>query len=147
MRNNYTRWKILQWIVSGRLRLPAGMTIADLEWEWVPRGMPWWDPAKEIKGDLMAVGAGFDNPMRITKRTGNGDALDNWRETCRFMAEARKISEEELGDPNAMVPSFAAKPEPVKGPERDESDSGESDPDEAEEEAEADEAGSEGGDE
>ncbi len=113
MRDNYTRWKVTSWIASGRLKLPAGMKIADLEWEWVPRGMPWWDPSKEIKGDKEAVSAGFDNPERIVKRAGKGDVYDNIRATCRVIAEARKISEEELGDPDAFRLDFGVQPDIV----------------------------------
>lgn len=111
MRSNYTLWKLRLAIMQGRLTLPAGLTLADVVTEWVPRGMPWWDPAKEIRGDKEAVGAGFDNPERICKRTGMGDVYDNIRATCRVMAEARKISREELGDEYAFVPDYGVKPE------------------------------------
>lgn len=72
-----TVWKLQQWILSGRLRLGRGMTIADLPFEWVPRGMPWWDPKKEIEGNLAAMRAGLDNPYRITKETGRGEFEEN----------------------------------------------------------------------
>ena len=39
--------------------------------------MPWWDAAKEIKGDVMAIGAGLDTPQRICKERGRGDFRDN----------------------------------------------------------------------
>lgn len=106
MRDEYTEFKLFTWIRQGRLVLPAGMTVADVEWEWVPRGMPWWDPSKEIEGDRKAVASGFDNPENICKRTGHGDVRDNIRATCRVMADARKISEEILGDPHAFRLDF-----------------------------------------
>ena len=118
-RNDYTMWKLRLAIQQGRLTLPAGMTLADIVTEWVPRGMPWWDPAKEIKGDKEAVSAGFDNPERICKRTGMGDVYDNIRATCRVMAEARKISKEELGDENAFIPDYGVKPDIVLARETD----------------------------
>lgn len=111
MRNDYTLWKLRLAIMQGRLKLPAGMTLADVVTEWVPLGMPWWDPAKEIRGDKEAVSAGFDNPERICKRAGKGDVYDNIRATCRVLAEARKISKEELGDELAFVPDYGVKPE------------------------------------
>ena len=72
-----TVWKLVQWIVDGDLVLPAGQTVADIEFEWVSIGMPWWDAAKEIKGDVMAIGAGLDTPQRICKERGRGDFRDN----------------------------------------------------------------------
>ena len=59
------------------LVVPAGRTINDLTFEWVHRGMPWWDPAKEISGNVAAIQAGLDNPYRICKETGRGEFEDN----------------------------------------------------------------------
>ena len=89
MRRNYTVWKLQQWIRDGRLVLPSGMTIADLGFEWVPRGMPWWDPSKEINGQLQAVKAGLDNPQRICRATGT-DYFDNIDQ----IAKAREYAEQ-----------------------------------------------------
>lgn len=75
--NQLTTWRMLLWILDGELQLPAGMSIGDIEWEWVPIGMPWWDPSKEINGDLLAIRAGLDFPQRITKERGKGDWYDN----------------------------------------------------------------------
>lgn len=76
MRRNYTVWKMSQWIRDGRLTLPAGMRILDVNFEWVPRGMPWWDPSKEINGHVQAMKAGLDTPQRICRATGT-DYYDN----------------------------------------------------------------------
>lgn len=76
MRTTYTRFKLSQWVRDDRLVLPAGMTIDDVMFEWVPRGMPWWDPAKEIKGHVQAMKAGLDTPQRICKSS-NTDFYDN----------------------------------------------------------------------
>lgn len=89
MRRNYTNWKLAQWVQSGRLELPAGMRILDVDTEWVPRGMPWWDPSKEIKGNVQAIGAGLDTPQRICRSTGT-DFFDNVDE----IAKARAYAEE-----------------------------------------------------
>lgn len=98
-RSEYTLFKLRTWIRDGRLVLPAGMTVEDVAYEWVPRGMPWWDPAKEIRGDKEAVSAGFDNPERICRRTGNGDVRENLRATARTILAAREIGQEILGEP------------------------------------------------
>lgn len=72
-----TVWNLQRWIIGGQIRLPRGMTLRDVPFEWVSRGMPWWDPAKEIKGDLLAIGAGLDNPYRVCKERGRGEFEDN----------------------------------------------------------------------
>lgn len=128
MRDDYTRHKLAVWIVQGRLTLPGEMTIADVAWEWVPRGMPWWDPSKELAGDRLAVLSGFDNPESICKRTGKGDVRDNIRATCRVIADTRKISEELLGDPDAFRLDFgggavvASTPQPPADQDPDDDD-------------------------
>jgi capsid protein len=76
MRRNYTQWKLQNWIASGRLILPASMRQTDINFEWVPRGMPWWDPSKEINGHIAAIKAGLDTPQRICRATGT-DYFDN----------------------------------------------------------------------
>lgn len=65
--------------VLAGLKLPDGLTVQDEFWEWVPDGMPWWDPVKEINGDNMAINSGFDTPQDVVKKrgTGTGDFYDN----------------------------------------------------------------------
>ena len=72
-----TVWLLQGWIIDGSLPLPEGMTIRDLNFEWVHRGMPWWDPAKEINGNVAAIKAGLDNPYRICKEAGRGEFEEN----------------------------------------------------------------------
>lgn len=72
-----TVWQMRLWIMRGEIALPAGMTIGDVEFEWVATGMPWWDPQKEINGNVAAIKAGLDNPYRICKETGRGEFEDN----------------------------------------------------------------------
>ena len=76
LRRNYTIWKLRTWIRDDRLVLPAGVTISDLVFEWQARGMPWWDPAKEVAGHVAAVAAGFDTPQRICK-SADSDFYEN----------------------------------------------------------------------
>ncbi len=85
-----TVWKLRQWIVEDGLTLPAGVTVNDLTFEWVPRGMPWWDPKKEVEGSLAAMRAGLDNPYRITKETGRGE----FEENVEQIAKAQKFAAE-----------------------------------------------------
>lgn len=99
LRRQYTVWKYQLWIQDGDLVLPRGKTIVDTPFEWVPEGMPWWDPAKEIRGDLMAIGAGLDNPQRIIKERGRGDLETNLYAIAEAIQLAKDIGEEVLGEP------------------------------------------------
>jgi capsid protein len=70
-------WRLSIAIASGEFQLPSGMTLRDLKFEHVPRGVPWWDPAKEIRGDLAAIGAGLTTPQRICRERDRGDFYEN----------------------------------------------------------------------
>lgn len=87
--DDLTAWRMQLAILDGELQLPRGMNLSEVWWEWVPTGMPWWDPAKEINGDLLAIGAGLDNPQRITKERGRGDFYDNVDRIAEAIAYAR----------------------------------------------------------
>ena len=71
--------------------------------------MPWWDPAKEIRGDLMAIGGGLDNPQRIVKERGRGDWYDNMDQIAKALKYARE-------HPDGPIPlSFdPGQPEPLE---------------------------------
>lgn len=73
----WTKWEMSRAILANGLKLPAGLSIADEFWEWVPDGMPWWDPVKEINGDNMAIKGGFTTPQKVVKARGGGDFYDN----------------------------------------------------------------------
>ena len=87
--NELTMWRLMLAVIDGDLTLPQGMDLGGLAWEWVPLGMPWWDPAKEINGDLLAIGAGLDNPQRITKDRGKGDWYSNVDQIAKAIAYAK----------------------------------------------------------
>ena len=73
----WTLWRLQLRILSGDLKLPSGKILSDMDWLWVPRGTPWWDPSKEVIGDLRAIAAGLDNPQRICREKDRGDFYDN----------------------------------------------------------------------
>lgn len=102
--NRITAWRLSLAVLDGRIVLPRGWTLRDVPWEWVPAGMPWWDPAKEIRGDLMAIGAGLDNPQRITKERGRGDWYDNIDRIAEAMEYAKA---------KGVPLSFVVPPEPA----------------------------------
>lgn len=71
-----TTWKILQWIAQGYLTLPAGYTVEDLSWDWVPAGVPWWNPEQEISGDVLAIA----NKLRTRSEIRRERYGDDWRD-------------------------------------------------------------------
>lgn len=69
--------ELLDWIISWRLKLAIidgdieGVSIDELKWNWVPAGIPWIDPLKEMTADSGLVQNGFSTtPEIIKKRTG-----------------------------------------------------------------------------
>jgi len=82
-----TVWRLSLWIQDGVLQLPRGLTLKDVPFEWVHRGMPWWDPAKEIRGQIEAINAGLDTPQRVCRATGT-DFEDNVKQIAKATAIA-----------------------------------------------------------
>ncbi len=82
-------WRVMQEVLTNKIKLPAGLTLETPWWEWVPDGMPWWDPVKEINGDNMAIQGGFTCPQKVTKQRGGGDLYDN----IDRIAEAQEYAE------------------------------------------------------
>ena len=87
---NLTAWRLGLAIIDGDLTLPSGWSFDDLKFAWVPTGMPWWDPGKEINGDLAAVGGGLDYPQRIVVERGKG----NWYDNIDHIADAMEYAKE-----------------------------------------------------
>ena len=84
----HTRWRLAAEVLSGRLRLPAGMTVENIPLEWVPVGIPWFDQSKETRGALLAIMAGLDNPQRVA-REHNTDFYDNVDQLAAALKYAR----------------------------------------------------------
>lgn len=63
-----TYWRLALALVDGDLELPAGWTLDDVEWEWLPAGARWIDPIKEVKADIEAINHGLSSPQRVLKR-------------------------------------------------------------------------------
>jgi len=102
-------------IVRGELRIPAGLTLANPWWEFVPSGMPWWDPSKEINADLQRVMAGWGTPQQIAKERGVGDWFQNIEETGRALEFART-----KGVSVSFAPQAPAAPDPVDDQQKEE---------------------------
>lgn len=80
--NRLLVWKINSWIAQGLLTIPTE-SIAELRWDWIPAGMPWWDTAKEVKGDLDAINGRLRTRTEIRRERFG----DDWRNVVRKLKE------------------------------------------------------------
>jgi capsid protein len=87
--DQWTLWRLQLAIVNGEVTLPAGMTIGNVRWQWMPDGVQWWDAETEIKADAMAISGGFDNWERVTRERMNGDVYDNIDANARVLEYAK----------------------------------------------------------
>ncbi|MFA9478517.1 phage portal protein [Phycisphaerales bacterium AB-hyl4] len=114
-----SEWRIGLAIQDGDLRLPRGWDRRDVTWQWVPDGVPWWDPAKEARGHAMSVAAGFDTFEHVVRETGGGtgDIYENLRANAKVLAFAK-----ELGVPLVLPGAAAFNPPPAVGSNDEESE-------------------------
>lgn len=109
--NRWTAWRLSLYLADGQFVPPSGQTLQDLPFEWVPRGIPWWDPAKEIRGSLAAIAGGLDTPQRVTTSAGKGDWFDNIDQIAAAQDYARKAGVTVSFDPAALA-ELAVNPDP-----------------------------------
>ncbi len=69
--DRYTRWRTGLAVATGELVMPAAMGWNDLDWEWVPTGLPWWRPLEEVKSSQLAIAIGMSSTPDECK--GNGE--------------------------------------------------------------------------
>lgn len=89
----WTKRQLSLAVLQGRLRLPRGMTVADLRYSWTPRGVPWWNPSQEADGALKSINAGLNNPQDICLETGTNffRNVDRIAEALAY-AKQKKVS-------------------------------------------------------
>ena len=69
---------LLEWLTDWRLALFAadgelpGVDVAQLAglYQWIPKGLAWIDPLKEVLADVQAIGAGLNTRTRILREQG-----------------------------------------------------------------------------
>jgi len=94
---NITVWDLSRWTVPQGdapplLQLPAGMETYDVEFEWVPAGVPWIDPLKEVQADGLAVAYGFTTRDNIARTRYAGTFAKNIKALGREEAQAAEAS-------------------------------------------------------
>jgi len=87
--DDITSWRLALAIGNGELILPAGMAFGNLSWEWVPAGVPWWDPLKDIKASVMAIEAGLTTRSRVVKEVYG----EEWTDTIDKLAGEQTYAE------------------------------------------------------
>jgi capsid protein len=84
-------WRLSNAIVASEITLPSGMTLATLPFEFVSQGTPWFDPLKEVTGELKAIGGGLTSPQTICKERGSAD----FYEIVDQIAEAQQYAQQQ----------------------------------------------------
>jgi lambda family phage portal protein len=69
--NNLTVWRLSLFIADGHLNVPAGMSMDDIVFEWIPAGIPWIDPLKEVTANALAVKSGLKSRQMLCKENGD----------------------------------------------------------------------------
>jgi len=84
-----TAWRLGLFIEDGYLSLPNGMRLSDFRWEWIPVGLPWIDPLKEIKADALAISSGISSRQRVARARGM-----DWMQIADELTQEKRIMRE-----------------------------------------------------
>jgi capsid protein len=87
--DDWTAWQMGIMVDDGELELPAGMSVADLKWQWKATGTPWIDPLKEVLADVAAMEAGIESPIGVADRVGDRDPFEINQETADWCSPPR----------------------------------------------------------
>jgi capsid protein len=104
-----TTWRLWGWVLppeaggTGELTLPAGMSVGDVKYRWVPRGIAWWRPQEELDTDLRSVAAGLKSMQDICDERGFGDYRENLAEIVAEREELARLGFLQQWSKNAMV--------------------------------------------
>jgi capsid protein len=91
--DDWTSWQLGLAIADGDLRLPMGMTWADIGWQWVPAGLPWWKPLEEVKAYVEAIKAGLTSTPRACLERGD-DAYEIAAEEAKYRTMRAALAKE-----------------------------------------------------
>lgn len=79
-----TGWWVNQWIAEGVISLPRGVaSVGELNWQWVPAGVPWFNPEQEIQADVLAI----ENKIRTRSEIRKERYGDDWRDVVLKLRE------------------------------------------------------------
>lgn len=95
LHHRMTRWRLWRWTLpvdlggTGELALPRGMSVEEVRYRWIPRGVPWWKPQEELSTGLAAVAAGLKTMQGLCDETGLGLYSENLKTLARERELAR----------------------------------------------------------
>ena len=90
----------------GKLQMPVGMTLSDIEFEWIPAASFIIDKAAEVNAMVSLINAGLESRQDTSKELGLGDVFDTFDElkTEQDAIQERKLIIE-MGKPGAVTSS------------------------------------------
>lgn len=92
-----TRWRQWRWILpvdlngTGEIVLPRSMSIEDLTYKWVPRGVPFWKPTEQLSAGLGRVAAGLTTMQGLCDETGSGLFEENLQNLRHELHKAEQL--------------------------------------------------------
>jgi len=92
-----TQWRLFNWTLpvdmggTGEISIPRSMTMDDLAYRWVSRGLPWWKPQEELSTQIMAAAVGLKDWQQICDENNLGIYEENIAALSRQRDEIEKF--------------------------------------------------------
>lgn len=79
--DTWLRWRLREGEANGEITIPSGFDVENAidAWEFIPDGMPWWNPVQEVKANIDAV----DNYQRCRSEIRQEQWGDDWYDMMR----------------------------------------------------------------
>jgi capsid protein len=85
--NRITVWRLNKFIADGVLTLPQGWMLSDLNFSWIPCGVPWWSPDKDVASDIMAIDACLKTRTEVRK----ANFGDSWKDVITKLKQEQEF--------------------------------------------------------
>ncbi len=86
-------WQLALAVMNDVIKLPRTIEFSQLNWEWVPAGLPWWKPLEEVKADVEAIANGLTSTPRACKSRGEDD-YEISSEEAKYQMFVAKLQEQ-----------------------------------------------------
>ena len=104
--DEWLRWRLREGELNGEIVIPAGFDVENIcdAWQWIPDGVPWWNPLQEVKANTEAV----ENAQRSRTEIRQEQWGDDWKDVVDQLADEQAYLEEKgVAIPaRTQVPSF-----------------------------------------
>ncbi len=115
--NNLLVWRLGIFIRSKALRLPRGLTLGSLSWDWVSPRLPWLSNYEEVQADVLNLQAGLTSPQRLCKQRGE-DYMEILAEWWDYNKERESKGIAPFNFDKANIPQIQPTDEPEKKTEK-----------------------------